>query len=90
VEPGEDARVEAKKYAKLLGEYSDSTIDKIAALITARDERIRRECKRAVLRQFDECDGVTGEYCLDGKWYIGRWGCDTLDHIMDAIVGGKE
>ncbi len=90
VEPGGDAKKLVWKIILLWDnaiepEEYDKAKSKAAALISARDERIRRECKRAVLRQFEECDGTAGDYCLDGKWYIGKWGCDTLDHIMDAI-----
>lgn len=95
VEPSEDVKDLVWKIILLWDnavepEEYDKAKTKAAALITARDERIRRECKRAVLRQFEECDGVTGVYFLDGKWYIGKWGCDILEHIIDAIEWSKQ
>lgn len=27
-----------------------------------------------------------GAQMLDGKWYVQRWGCDTLAHILDALL----
>ncbi|MFA5376806.1 MAG: hypothetical protein WC455_13740, partial [Dehalococcoidia bacterium] len=27
-----------------------------------------------------------GAQILDGKWYVPRWGCDTLEHTLDALL----
>lgn len=24
-----------------------------------------------------------GDQLVDGKWYVPKWGCDTLQHIID-------
>jgi hypothetical protein len=44
--------------------------------------------REAVLSQYIQTDNGTseGSQLLDGKWYIPKWGCDTLDHILDAIL----
>lgn len=27
-----------------------------------------------------------GEQALDGTWVVGKWGCDSLDHMRDEII----
>ncbi len=33
----------------------------------------------------DPCGGFGAQQLIDGKWYSPRWGCDTIQHIFDAL-----
>jgi hypothetical protein len=57
------------------------------------------EWRGHVLDQFEEIPSggeftTGGAQLFDGHWYIPRWGCDTLDHILDynrrALWDGTE
>lgn len=42
--------------------------------------------KAAVLNQFTECpDETRASFYVSPNWYAPKWGCDTLDHILDAV-----
>jgi len=31
-----------------------------------------------------------GAQIIDGQWYLPRWGCDTLQHVIEQFSGEKE
>lgn len=40
----------------------------------------------AVRRAFEPGNGDTeGEQMWNGKWWRPKWGCDTLDHLIEAV-----
>lgn len=68
-------------------------IDDVLALLAAHGPDLRER----VLANYTE---VSREYALTydpptlqvagGKCYVPKWGCDTLDHVLDAIAGHTE
>jgi hypothetical protein len=46
-----------------------------------------------VLAQYDEVSTEAafssrseGLQVVGGKWYVPKWGCDTLEHTLDALL----
>ena len=37
----------------------------------------------------DNWDKLHGAQVYKGKWYFPKWGCDTLEHILDIVEGAK-
>ncbi len=46
-----------------------------------------RGLRKAILAEYDEYPSGSPEVSqlVDGKWYVSRWGCDQLDHVLDAV-----
>ena len=45
----------------------------------------RENIKNIILNSLCECSSGDGTFVLDGKWYAPKYGCDTLDHIIDDL-----
>ena len=46
---------------------------------------LKEKVKRAIMRQFEIVPAQEGIFYFNKIWYMTKWGCDTLDHIIDAI-----
>lgn len=72
------------------------SINAEAMRLGAEQERLRIR-DGAVGRMLEQYDEVTPEMILTGrfdgaqqfrgKWYVPKWGCYQLDHIVDAMLG---
>jgi len=50
------------------------------------ENSIRRILRLGYYPVSAECAGA-GAQIVDGNWYMPRWGCDTIQHIMDVLDG---
>lgn len=44
--------------------------------------------REKILAEYDEYPSGSPEFnqLVDGKWYVPKWGCDQLDHVIDAAL----
>ena len=49
----------------------------------------RENIENIILNNFLECNSYEGTFLLNNKWYAPKYGCDTLDQIIEYLQDEK-
>lgn len=62
--------------------------------LTAKLAAVTLDNAKAVLAQYielsDKVPAPGGSQFAYGKWYAPKWGCDTLEHVLDALASSPD
>jgi hypothetical protein len=83
--PSGHAVVLASDYDALKAEY-ESTIAFLRLQVEGMRERILGEYDLVSTESVLTAQGTNGAQIVNGHWYVPRWGCDQLDHVLDSAL----